>query len=47
MLLPSSKYLHPIYPTDPISIHLGFNLLKLIDDTGIGCLLVAFLMRDE
>jgi len=47
MLLPLSKYLHPIYPTHPTSIHLGFNLLRLIDDTGIGFLLAAFLVRDE
>jgi len=47
MLLPLSKYLYPIYPTDPIIIHLGLKFLKLIDDTGVGFLIFVFLMRDE
>jgi len=36
-----------MYPTDPTSIHVGFNLVKLIDGRGIGFLYGAFLMKDE
>lgn len=47
-LLPFSKYLQPMYPVDPTSVHKGLNFCILADDgTGIGFLHNASLKQDE